>query len=104
MSQHGSGPPQAPAGSAGSYYPTVGQVSTGRALAGVNGQSAYGGSAAAAPASSGSPMQTFPLLRVQVAELYRTLPPARTQCLSPCCSILWGTFSVGVLDVRVPLV
>ena len=82
VSQLSSGPPQAPAGSPGSYYPTVGQVAAGRPQAGVNGPSAYGGSAASAPALSGSPMQTFPLLRVQVAELYRTLPPARTQLLS----------------------
>ena len=97
MSQHSSGAPPAPAGSAGSYYPTVGQVSTGRPLAGVNGPSAYGGGAAAAPALSGSPIQTFPLLRVQIAELYRTLPPARTHCLSPCCMMPWASFFIAVL-------
>lgn len=102
VSQHSSGPPLAPAGSAGSYYPTVGQVSTGRPLAGENGPSAYGGSAAAAPASSGSPMQTFPLLRVQIAELYRTLPPARTRCLSPCCLSLGQPSLLVCSRVRIP--
>ncbi|KAK9827357.1 hypothetical protein WJX81_000405 [Elliptochloris bilobata] len=71
MSQLGGCPPQS--SGSGSYYPTVGQVPQGRPLANINGPSAY--SAAAAPAASGSPTQNFPLLRVQVAEQYRTLPP-----------------------------
>ena len=67
VSQFSAGPPQS-AGS-GSYYPTVGQVSQGSS--GVNGPSAY----ASGPAASGSPTQNFPLLRVQIAEQFRTLPP-----------------------------
>lgn len=74
VSLGGGAPPSA---AAGSYYPTVGQVAAPRAGAGANGPGSYGGPAG--PAAAGSPTQNFPLLRVQIAEQYRTLPPVRAR-------------------------
>lgn len=64
-----------PVGNANAYYPTVGMQS-----AEISQQGPGPGSSNGPAVSGGSPTsQNFPLLRVQIADQYRTLPPVRRQ-------------------------